>query len=102
MTQITRQSDILERLSVFVPIYLEVINESHQHSGPKNAETHFKVTLVSEQFVGLNRVARHQQVYQKLQPLMAEGLHALALHLYTVDEWSGKAPDSPLCRGAEK
>ena len=29
--------------------HLEVINESHMHSGP-NTETHFKVVLVSEEF----------------------------------------------------
>ena len=31
--------------ATFEPIHLEVINESHMHSVPKNSETHFKVKL---------------------------------------------------------
>lgn len=33
--------------------HLDVINESHMHSVPKNAETHFKVVVVSDKFEGL-------------------------------------------------
>ena len=32
--------------------HLEVINESHMHSGP-NTESHFKVILVSDEFDGI-------------------------------------------------
>ncbi len=41
------------------PLVLEIDNESHGHNVPKNSETHFRVVLVSEAFVGLNRVKRH-------------------------------------------
>ena len=34
------------------PAHLEVINESHQHSVPKNSETHFR--LVLEEFKKFN------------------------------------------------
>ena len=30
--------------------FLEVLNESHKHSVPKNSETHFKVTIVTADF----------------------------------------------------
>lgn len=33
------------------PIHLEVINESYMHNVPAGSETHFKVLVVSEQFV---------------------------------------------------
>ncbi len=46
------------------PLVLEIDNESHGHNVPKNSETHFRVVLVSEAFVGLNRVKRHQLVYK--------------------------------------
>ena len=53
------QRDIEQQLEQsFTPVYLDVINESHQHSVPANSETHFKVVLVSEQFSGCSRVAR--------------------------------------------
>lgn len=33
--------------------YLEVINESYMHNVPKNAETHFKVVVVTDLFNNL-------------------------------------------------
>lgn len=86
----------------FAPSHLEVINESHMHSVPPNSETHFKVILVSDAFDGLRPVKRHQQVYSLLADELANGVHALALHLYVPEEWQGAAPDSPRCLGGSK
>ncbi|MCG8516372.1 MAG: BolA/IbaG family iron-sulfur metabolism protein [Pseudomonadales bacterium] len=84
---------------------LSVENESHMHSVPANSETHFKVTLVSEAFAGQGKVKRHQAIYRLLAEEMAAGVHALALHLYTPDEWAaqdGVSPASPNCMGGSK
>src|ERR1043166_1237684 len=92
---------IKEKLQAyFQPSYLEVVNESHQHSVPPGSESHFKVTLVSEVFVGINQVKRHQTVYEVLKDEM-KNIHALSLHTYTPEEWQEKegAPLSPKCRG---
>lgn len=35
------------------PIHLEVVNESYMHNVPKDAETHFKVLVVSAKFESL-------------------------------------------------
>lgn len=102
----TVEQDMRRRLAeAFAPDYLEVVNESHQHSVPANSETHFKVTLVSGQFEGLRQVARHQRVYAALAELLAGPVHALALHTYTEQEWHARreiAPASPECRGGSK
>ncbi|MEM8594782.1 MAG: BolA/IbaG family iron-sulfur metabolism protein [Pseudomonadota bacterium] len=82
--------------------WFELINESHMHSVPANSETHFKLTLVSEQFESMRKVARHQAMYQLLDHELNNGVHALALHLYTPEEWVERAnasPDSPNCLG---
>lgn len=84
------------------PTHLEVINESHMHSVPVNSQTHFKVVVVSEAFLGKRPVQRHQMVYGILAEELQNGVHALALHTYSPQEWSGVAPDSPLCRGGSK
>lgn len=89
----------------FSPLHQEVLNESHMHSVPANSETHFKVTLVTAEFDGLSKVRRHQAVYQALNEEMQGGVHALALHLFTPDEWrkaGGTVPDSPNCMGGSK
>lgn len=87
----------------FTPLHLEVLNESHNHSGP-GGETHFKVVLVTPSFDGVRSLARHQCVYAAVQAEMQRGLHALALHTYTPAEWAetGHAPDSPACRGGSQ
>ena len=100
------QSGIEEKLrQSFAPQFMAVENESHNHSVPANSETHFKVVLVSSEFSDKRLVARHQSVYRVLDDELKNGVHALALHLYTEDEWQAKhmsAPDSPNCMGGSK
>ena len=99
----SRQQHIEKCLrSSFAPLHLEVLNESHKHGAGQ--ETHFKLVVVSADFNGLRPVARHQKVYALLADEMKQGLHALALHLFTPEEWAeaGLAPDSPACRGGSK
>ena len=99
------QQQIEDRLTAGLqPSYLEVCNESDQHSVPVNSETHFRVVVVSEAFEGLRRVARHQQVYRVLVAELEGPVHALALHTYTEAEWAERkvAPESPDCLGGSK
>lgn len=88
----------------FQPVYMEVLNESHMHNVPPGSESHFKVTLVSEEFEGKRLIARHQAVYAQLSDEMSGGIHALALHTYSPTEWALResAPDSPQCLGGSK
>lgn len=100
------QQQIEQRLEqAFKPVFLEVANESHQHSVPPNSETHFRVVLVSDSFSGKRKVARHQQVYAELAAQLEGPVHALALHTYTPEEWQSRlqeAPASPECLGGSK
>lgn len=84
--------------------HLEVLNESHTHNVPPGSETHFKVTVVSDDFKGKKQVVRHQIVYALLADEMAGPVHALALHTYSEDEWQqlSAAPDSPACLGGRR
>ncbi|SDK30360.1 BolA family protein [Microbulbifer yueqingensis] len=94
---------IEQKLSdAFAPQHIEVQCESHLHNVPAGAEMHFRVVLVSDAFEGLRKVHRHQRVYAALAEEMAGPVHALALHLYTPEEWRGQAPDSPQCLGGGK
>lgn len=89
----------------FAPLFLDVSNESHQHSVPANSETHFRVVLVSDRFDNRRQVARHQQVYSALAGQLEGPVHALALHTYTAAEWQARqeqAPASPECLGGSK
>jgi BolA protein len=84
------------------PEFLQVENESHQHNVPSGSESHFKVTIVSAAFEGINSVKRHQQVYHVLQEEIQGGVHALSLRCHTPAQWSelgGQIHLTPNCRG---
>lgn len=86
----------------FQPHFFTVENESHLHSSGRGAESHFKCVVVSDIFNTLRKVQRHQQVYQVLADELNGGVHALALHLYTLEEWAvqnEQIPDSTKCAG---
>lgn len=96
------EQTISTKLQSLEPAHLDIANESHMHSGPAT-DSHFKLTVVSNQFDGKRPVARHQLVYGLLADELAGPVHALALHLYSIDEWqAADVPDSPNCRGGSK
>ncbi|MEW5297635.1 MAG: hypothetical protein WDW36_000832 [Sanguina aurantia] len=80
------------------PSQMQVIDQSASHAGhaamrssaPGKAgasgETHFRVEVVSEVFVGLSLVKRQRMVYGLLAPEFALGLHALSLDTRTGEE----------------
>jgi BolA protein len=93
------QSKIEQALIVLQPSFLALVNESDMHSGPPGRESHFKLEVVSEVFSGKSRVARQQLVYQTLDFAFKQGLHALSLKTYTLEEWQKAtiAFQSPEC-----
>ena len=89
----------------FQPEYLTVENESHNHSVPANSETHFKVTIVAQEFEGMRLIMRHRSVNDVLADELAGPVHALALHTYTPEQWAEKnnlSPISPKCIGGSQ
>lgn len=105
-TKTTIQTIVTEKLTAkFLPLYLEVLNESHMHNVPENSETHFKVTVVSDAFEQKRLIQRHRMVNALLSEELAGSVHALALHTYTADDWAKKqsnAPTSPDCLGGSR
>ncbi|MEM7101147.1 MAG: BolA/IbaG family iron-sulfur metabolism protein [Pseudomonadota bacterium] len=86
-------------------MHLEVLDESHNHSVPDGAQTHFKVVAVAVEFNGVSRINRHRRINTLLAGEFDAGMHALAIHAYTEDEWRkrfGEAPMSPPCAGGSK
>ena len=99
------QQTIHDKLvDALAPAALEVINESHRHSGPAT-ESHFKVVVVAARFEGLPLIRRHRLVNETLAEELRGGVHALAIHAYTPTQWQergGEIPRSPPCRGGSK
>ncbi|AWY00737.1 transcriptional regulator [Marinomonas primoryensis] len=98
------QTQIDQRINEKIDIHhMTLENESYMHNVPEGSESHFKLVLVSDVFQGKRLVQRHQLVYATLQEEMTK-IHALAMHLYSIQEWSERnalAPSSPKCHGGE-
>ncbi|CAO3612845.1 unnamed protein product [Mucor hiemalis] len=82
-----------EKGPVQLAIEFKTINESHLHAhhaamkGNTNKETHFRVTVVSEDFKGKSLMQRHRLIYGLLDDeLKNQGLHALTLKTKTQAE----------------
>lgn len=80
--------------AALAPEALEVVDESHRHAGHlrhdggagQEGETHFRVLVVSNAFVGVSRVARQRLVYDLLADELSERVHALSLTTQTPEE----------------
>ena len=69
----------------FAPSALEIVDESELHKGHAGyragGETHFRVTMNSDRFDGLSRLARQRLVHDILAEELAGPVHALSLRL---------------------
>jgi BolA protein len=80
---VTRAARLESRLrAALQPAELQVIDDSHLHSGHAGAaggHGHFTVLLVSERFAGLPVVRRHRLVYEAVGDMMQTDIHALSI-----------------------
>ena len=74
----------------FAPQKIVIEDQSELHAGHAGArpggQTHYRLTLVSQAFDGLTRVARQRLIYHALREEFETGLHALSMDLKTPAE----------------
>ena len=77
---------------------LKILNESFMHSVPEDAESHFKIVVVSDDFNNLSNIQRHKLVYKHLGTIMND-IHALSIQSFNEDEFKLNPIilDSPEC-----
>ena len=96
------RAKVMEQLR---PVYLQIENESHLHSGA-DSQTHFRLLVVSEVFEGKSRIDRQRLINDLFLQERQLGLHALTMRALTPSEWE-KTRDhldfnSPACHGGSK
>ena len=77
-------TNIKDKLTrAFQPQLLDVIDESHLHAGHAGShpdgESHFRVKIVSQAFLGKNRVDTHRMVNDALKEELKSRVHALVI-----------------------
>ncbi len=79
----TLPEEIEARLRARVEIEAFQLHDDSQahkgHAGAASGGGHFDLMLVSPAFEGLNRVRRHQLVYDALSDLLPTRIHALSI-----------------------
>ena len=70
--------------------FIQIEDQGHLHKGHKAANEglmHLKACIVSDDFLDLNSIKRHQKVYDILAKFLESRLHALSLETYTSKEY---------------
>jgi BolA protein len=83
------EAALAQRLAALSPTVLDIRDDSAQHAGHAGAASgarHFSVTVVSEQFLGLTRLARHRAILERVGDLIPYPVHALAINAHAPDE----------------
>lgn len=81
--------ELKRRLEVLAPISINVADESALHAGHVGARSgggHYRLTIVSDQFRGASRIARHRMVFEAVGDLMQGRIHALPMNALTPEE----------------
>lgn len=77
------------RLAALRPERLEIVDESHQHAGHAGARSgggHYLLQIISADFAGKSKMARHRMIYSALAEMMERDIHALTIDARTPAE----------------
>ena len=88
------QAIIAKLTAALAPVRLDVIDESHRHTkhaaAPEHTkqggESHFRVIVISQSFVGTSRLQRHRRINKLLAAELDGPVHALAIHAFAPDD----------------
>ncbi len=88
------------------PTFLALENESHRHASRGEAESHFKVIVVSQAFEGKGTLDRHRLVNAAVTNGGQLPCHALTIKALTPEQFEALEEKvefaSPPCLGGEK
>ena len=74
------------------PVHLQVLDDSDRHAGHPGATSggaHLQVVIVAARFEGLPLLEQHRIVYDCVQELFGESIHALGLKTVPPSRWKG-------------
>ena len=93
-----KETIISDLHQAFAIEHIALKNESFMHNVPADSESHFKLIIVSDYFLGITKVKRHQGIYNALSETM-KSIHALSIQAFTVAEFNldPMILDSPDC-----
>jgi BolA protein len=84
----TLTEEIIHQLQRLEPVNLDLADESAMHIGHHGnaGGGHFKLKITSSHFCGKSQIMRHRLIYQILNSLIPNKIHALSIHAIATDE----------------
>jgi BolA family transcriptional regulator, general stress-responsive regulator len=79
---------IQDRLALLEPISLEIEDDSAAHAGHKGngGGGHFNVKVISSHFSQKSQIIRHRLIYQALNDLIPQQIHAISIVAISPDD----------------
>ena len=76
------------RLQVLSPTHLSIQDDSNLHANHtvNGGGGHFTVKIISAEFNGKSQIMRHRLIYQLMNDLMQNHIHALSIHAIAGNE----------------
>tara|TARA_B100001250_G_scaffold384732_1_gene379842 strand:- start:561 stop:821 length:261 start_codon:yes stop_codon:yes gene_type:complete len=84
------EKQIKKRLAFLQPTTFILNDESSLHKGHSGntGGSHFNINIVSDNFYGKSRMERHRMIYEALNDLFPNKIHALSIKASTKEEIS--------------
>lgn len=76
-------------LQALHPVSMDIVDESHKHAGHAGARSgggHYLLQIISAEFIGKSKMARHRMIYSALAAMMERDIHALTIEAQTPGE----------------
>ena len=79
---------IQNRLALLEPISLEIEDDSAAHAGHKGngGGGHFNIKVISSHFSQKSQIIRHRLIYQALNDLIPQQIHAISIIAISPDD----------------
>lgn len=79
---------IQNRLALLEPISLEIKDDSAAHAGHKGngGGGHFNIKVISSHFSQKSQIIRHRLIYQALNDLIPQQIHAISIVAISPDD----------------
>lgn len=84
----TLTEQILQRLQQYSPIECTLDDQSALHAGHKGNQGggHFQLKIVSSHFSKKTQILRHRMIYQALNDLIPQHIHAISILAISPDD----------------
>jgi BolA family transcriptional regulator, general stress-responsive regulator len=78
--------DLLSKNINIIEIKINDLSDKHKNHATSNGGGHFKMIIISDDFINESLLIRHRKVYTILDSMLKKEIHALSLKTLTLEE----------------